>query len=118
MIYSQSLSKVKDRRDIQHIDAANSFWVYSLRNHKWSRIYYCRHSGQDANTISRSNVLGASKADGSLEPCPRYAHQLVYDDVANTHYLFGGNPGICQQPQLRLDDFWLLQLEKYLKIAI
>ncbi|KAH8270798.1 hypothetical protein KR018_005078 [Drosophila ironensis] len=107
-----SLSKVKDRRDIQHIDASNSFWVYSLRTHKWSRVYYCRHSGQDANTISSTDVLGASKGDGSYEPCPRYAHQLVYDDVTNTHYLFGGNPGICQQPQLRLDDFWLLRLEK------
>ncbi|KAH8400886.1 hypothetical protein KR009_001632 [Drosophila setifemur] len=110
--YFQSLSKVKDRRDIQHVDASNSFWVYSLRSHKWSRIYYCRHSGQDASSISRMNVLGASKGDEGLEPCPRYAHQLVYDDVANNHYLFGGNPGICQQQQLRLDDFWLLRLEK------
>ncbi|XP_034135875.1 muskelin isoform X2 [Drosophila guanche] len=107
-----SLSKIKDRRDIQHMDASNSFWVYSLRQHKWSRIYYCRHSGQDGNSISRANVLGASKGDAALEPCPRYAHQLVYDELANNHYLFGGNPGICQQQQLRLDDFWLLSLEK------
>ncbi|KAH8375385.1 hypothetical protein KR200_002878 [Drosophila serrata] len=107
-----SLSKVKDRRDIPHIDASNAFWVYSLRTHKWSRIYYCRHSGQDANSISRMNILGASKGEGALEPCPRFAHQLVYDDLANTHYLFGGNPGICQQQQLRLDDFWVLRLEK------
>ncbi|XP_001361411.1 muskelin isoform X1 [Drosophila pseudoobscura] len=106
-----SLSKIKDRRDIQHMDASNSFWVYSLRQRKWSRIYYCRHSSQDGNSISRANILGANKGD-VLEPCPRYAHQLVYDELANNHYLFGGNPGICQQQQLRLDDFWILSLEK------
>ncbi|XP_064543793.1 muskelin [Drosophila montana] len=107
-----SLNKVKDRRDVHHGDASNSFWVYSLRTHKWSRIYYCRHNAQDVNSINKANFLGASKGDGVLEPCPRYAHQLVYDELAKTHYLFGGNPGIFQYQQLRLDDFWLLQLEK------
>ncbi|EDW09382.1 uncharacterized protein Dmoj_GI19068 [Drosophila mojavensis] len=107
-----SLNKVKDRRDVHHVDASNSFWVYSLRTHKWSRIYYCRHNAQDVNSINKANFLGASKGDDVLEPCPRYAHQLVYDEVAKTHYLFGGNPGIFQYQQLRLDDFWLLHLEK------
>lgn len=50
--------------------------------------------------------------ENMLEPCPRYAHQLVYDDIANLHYLFGGNPGRSTTPQLRLDDFWILELEK------
>ncbi|KAH8299381.1 hypothetical protein KR044_000853 [Drosophila immigrans] len=108
----QSLNKVKDRRDVHHVEPSNSFWVYSLRTHKWSRIYYCRHSTQDINSINRVNVLGTSKIDGCLEPCPRYAHQMVYDELAKTHYLFGGNPGIFQYQQLRLDDFWLLNLEK------
>lgn len=107
-----SLNKVKDRRDVHHVEPSNSFWVYSLRTHKWSRIYYCRHSTQDVNSTNKANVLGTNKNDGSLEPCPRYAHQLVYDEVAKTHYLFGGNPGIFQYQQLRLDDFWLLNLEK------
>lgn len=30
------------------------------------------------------------------------------------HYLFGGNPGKSTLPQLRLDDFWILVLEKYI----
>ncbi|ALC41608.1 muskelin, partial [Drosophila busckii] len=107
-----SLHKIKDRRDVHHIDASNSFWVYSLRTYKWSRIYYRRHSAQDVSSIYKANFLGASKGDGALEPCPRYAHQLVYDEVAKTHYLFGGNPGISQYQQLRLDDFWMLYLEK------
>ncbi|XP_034476504.1 muskelin isoform X2 [Drosophila innubila] len=107
-----SLNKVKDRRDVHPVEPSNSFWVYSLRTHRWSRIYYCRHSAQDVNSINKANVLGTNKSDGSLEPCPRYAHQLVYDELAKTHYLFGGNPGIFQYQQLRLDDFWLLHLEK------
>lgn len=108
----QSLNKVKDRRDVHPVEPSNSFWVYSLRTHRWSRIYYCRHSAQDVNSINKANVLGTNKGDGSMEPCPRYAHQLVYDEQAKTHYLFGGNPGIFQYQQLRLDDFWLLHLEK------
>lgn len=45
-----------------------------------------------------------------FEPCPRFAHQLVYDYVKKVHYLFGGNPGRSCLPKLRLDDFWQLQL--------
>ncbi|XP_017485402.1 PREDICTED: muskelin isoform X1 [Rhagoletis zephyria] len=98
-----SLSKLKDRRDIQHIDASNSFWVYSLKSYTWSRIYNCRHNAETGNTTVKND---------KLEPCPRYAHQLVYDDVAKLHYLFGGNPGKSARPQMRLDDFWTLELEK------
>ncbi|MPC16516.1 Muskelin [Portunus trituberculatus] len=45
-----------------------------------------------------------------VEPCPRFAHQLVYDDVNKVHYLFGGNPGKASLPKMRLDDFWSLRL--------
>jgi hypothetical protein len=74
------------------------------------------------------------------EPCPRFAHQLVYDHITKVnftqgnrkrsfitvllesnkvltyhfhlqlHYLFGGNPGRTKDPKLRLDDFWRLRL--------
>lgn len=47
-----------------------------------------------------------------MEPCPRFAHQLVYDHINKIHYLFGGNPGRIVNPKLRLDDFWKLQLCK------
>lgn len=43
----------------------------------------------------------------------RFAHQLVYDQLAKVHYLFGGNPGRLGQPSLRLDDFWILRLTRY-----
>lgn len=71
-----------------------------------------------------------------IEPCPRFAHQLVYDRATKVniilknyyltlkfcnpyhslpthfkvHYLFGGNPGRTGLPKLRLDDFWRLRL--------
>ncbi|KAF9548799.1 Muskelin 1, intracellular mediator containing kelch motif [Mortierella hygrophila] len=44
------------------------------------------------------------------EPAPRYAHQLVYDDVNEVQYLFGGNPGEQGNMSKRLDDFWELRL--------
>lgn len=94
----QSLSKQKDRKDDNIIDATNAFWVFSLQTNKWSRIYTYKH---------HSNSI-----DCPIEPCPRFAHQFVYDDVDKVHYLFGGNPGKTNVPQMRLDDFWLLQLEK------
>ncbi|KAG0311160.1 Muskelin 1, intracellular mediator containing kelch motif [Dissophora globulifera] len=44
------------------------------------------------------------------EPVPRYAHQLVYDEVNEVQYLFGGNPGEQGNMSKRLDDFWELRL--------
>lgn len=47
----------------------------------------------------------------NVEPCPRFAHQLVYDDIHKVHYLFGGNPGKASIPKMRLDDFWSLKVQ-------
>ncbi|KAF9172613.1 Muskelin 1, intracellular mediator containing kelch motif [Mortierella sp. AD010] len=46
------------------------------------------------------------------EPAPRYAHQLVYDELNEVQYLFGGNPGEQANMSKRLDDFWELRLYK------
>ncbi|KAJ1560640.1 hypothetical protein HK096_007790, partial [Nowakowskiella sp. JEL0078] len=48
----------------------NSFWVYNIRKDKWARVY------QNENTGTDYWNLMADK-----EPCPRFAHQLVYDNV-------------------------------------
>lgn len=99
--------------------------MYSLQSNTWSRIYTCRH-------VTNNNYdLDIDSLYTGVEPCPRYAHQLIYDDVAKVkafystfiknlvctnffqmHYLFGGNPGKSMLPQLRLDDLWILTLEK------
>ena len=46
----------------------------------------------------------------SVEPCPRFAHQLAYDEETHVHYLFGGNPGEATYAGARLDDLWELRL--------
>lgn len=88
-----SLSKDKERRDLN----MNSFWMYSLATNEWRCVYKSDH-----NPSERKKTYN--------EPCPRYAHQLIYDCKNKNHYLFGGNPG--GNSQIRLDDFWKLELEK------
>ena len=83
----------------QGASAKNSFWVYSIRKDKWTRVYSNDNVGAE---------YWAKMAD--KEPCPRFAHQLVYDNIRKKQFLFGGNPGEPGQPNLRLDDFWELTL--------
>jgi hypothetical protein len=58
-----------------------------------------------------------------LQPCPRFAHQLVFDSATKDHYLFGGNPGTIGDGtygdfdssagvQSRLGDFWRLKMTR------
>lgn len=81
--------------------ARNSFWLYSLRKHRWTRLY-------------SNEATAVTTADGTDEgePCPRFAHQLVYDPELRLHYLFGGNPGEAGNPRRRLGDFWRLALHR------
>lgn len=105
-----SLSKEKERRDLN----INSLWLYSLKTNAWKCIHrstYGEGTGTGAGS-SKSLTTTTTVPVTSLEPCPRYAHQLVYDVKRRVHYLFGGNPGRLTSPHLRLDDFWVLKLEK------
>lgn len=88
-------NKDKEKRED---NVKNSFWIYDINQNKWSCIY---HSDCGQQATSKQSVQ---------EPCPRFAHQLVYDHVKKVHYLFGGNPGRPNSPKVRLDDFWSLQL--------
>lgn len=105
-----SLSKEKERRDLN----INSLWMYSLKTNAWK----CIHRSTYTEAVHPSAVGGGGvfsktqSAATNTEPCPRYAHQLVYDVKRRLHYMFGGNPGRQTAPQLRLDDFWILKLEK------
>lgn len=81
----------------------NSFWLYSLKTNQWTIIYKNDHPTD--NCYAKNQTI-------CTEPCPRYAHQLVYDTVNKVHYLFGGNPGRNTAPNVRLDDFWILYLNK------
>ncbi|XP_011301120.1 muskelin [Fopius arisanus] len=92
------LSKDKDKREE---NVQNSFWVYKIKKNSWTCVYRNENGGE--KYWSRMQ---------DFEPCPRFAHQLVYDTDKKVHYLFGGNPGRSCLPKLRLDDFWQLKLCK------
>ncbi|XP_071816652.1 muskelin-like [Apostichopus japonicus] len=91
------MSKDKDRKE----GIKNSFWVYYIEQKRWSCVY---------KNESCDQVYW--KKQQHYEPCPRYAHQLVYDHINKKHYLFGGNPGKSAMSKPRLDDFWLLTLRR------
>uniref|UniRef100_H2ZEN2 F5/8 type C domain-containing protein n=1 Tax=Ciona savignyi TaxID=51511 RepID=H2ZEN2_CIOSA len=98
------LSKDREKREE---NMHNSFWVYLIGENRWSCIY--------KNTIPTTNGKPVQNFDYDCtkqEPCPRYAHQLVYDHTQQVHYMFGGNPGKTSQPKLRLNDFWSLKLTR------
>ena len=82
---------------------SNSFWVYEICRGRWSVIY--RNENGDTDYWQRRQ---------SLEPRPRYAHQLVYEEEAGLHFMFGGNPGGKENRngKLRLGDFWRLELQR------
>jgi hypothetical protein len=90
------LSKEKDRRDD---NVQNSFWVFDIVRKAWNCVY--RNDLSDGYKWFRHQTI---------EPCPRFAHQLVYDHQTKTHFLFGGNPGRSKDGKIRLDDFWRLKL--------
>jgi len=80
---------------------SNSFWVYEIKQGRWSCIYK-NEKNNPAYWNSRQ----------SIEPRPRHAHQLVYDEEQEVHYLYGGNPGGKEgkEGKVRLGDFWRLRL--------
>ncbi|RWS30108.1 muskelin-like protein [Leptotrombidium deliense] len=88
------LNKDKEKREDS---VKNSFWVYDILQNRWSCIY-------------KNDNVCSSVINDKLEPCPRFAHQLVYDNIKKVHYLFGGNPGRTHLPKVRLDDFWTLKV--------
>lgn len=67
-------------------------------------------SDQGSWQKSFQNTCPETGEPSEPEPVPRYAHQLVYDDVNEVQYLFGGNPGEQGNMSRRLDDFWELRL--------
>ncbi|KAK9498163.1 hypothetical protein O3M35_004041 [Rhynocoris fuscipes] len=81
------LSKEKDKREE---NVQNAFWVYYIKDDKWSCVY----KNENENTAAQCYVQ-------NLEPCPRFAHQLIYDQVSKVHYLFGGNPGVSAVPKIK-----------------
>ncbi|CAH7688170.1 Muskelin N-terminus-domain-containing protein [Phakopsora pachyrhizi] len=90
-------------RDRSHLDSttkagANSeimsseFWRWRISDGKWSK------------------VVMMAEVDGMGAPPPRFAHQMVFDELTKYHYVFGGNPADNDNEPNRLGDFWRLKL--------
>ena len=62
-------------------------WVYRYggKSRVWTRILSQAHQPRSVNTTLNTEL---SKRG---EPCPRYAHEVVYDTKSKQVYLFGGN---------------------------
>ncbi|KAI8384170.1 Muskelin N-terminus-domain-containing protein [Blakeslea trispora] len=92
------------KRNTSSEEVKNALWVYSIKKNTWQKVY------QNENLHKQEMA--------SLGPCPRYAHQMVYDPLHQTQYIFGGNPGDNSNPSKRLDDFWELRLLKPKPLSI
>ncbi|KAI8976566.1 Muskelin N-terminus-domain-containing protein [Pilobolus umbonatus] len=79
----------------------DQFWVYDIKKNTWEKVY--ENHNEDSNDWSQST-------EG--KPCPRFAHQMVYNPQTQSHYIFGGNPGDYENQLKRLNDFWELKLKK------
>ncbi|KAI7900702.1 Muskelin N-terminus-domain-containing protein [Cokeromyces recurvatus] len=94
-------------RNATHDLIRYEFSVYSIQQNEWKKLYQKEsHHGERMDY------------DSLIEPCPRFAHQMVYDSLTKRHYIFGGNPGGENHPSQRLDDFWELRLIKDNPISI
>ena len=67
----QGLNKDKEKSDKRtESRVSNSFWVYNIVSNKWTCFYR-----NDHNSPQYWNKMQTT------EPRPRYAHQLVYDEI-------------------------------------
>ena len=81
--YSQGLNRDTDKSERKNdTKVTNSFWVYNILTDKWT----CFYRNENNSSIYWNKMQ-------TEEPRPRYAHQLVYDEVNCVHFMFGGNPG-------------------------
>jgi hypothetical protein len=79
----------------------SGLWVYAMDHNRWTKVY--QNENNDPEYWQKMK---------HVEPCPRFAHQMVYDSMAGVQYVFGGNPGDRDCASKRLDDFWQLKLTR------
>ncbi|KAI8332241.1 muskelin-like protein [Chlamydoabsidia padenii] len=109
--YTQRATIDTDRKEIyvlsgylrnQGCDVVKSgLWVYDMERNSWTKVY--QNENRDPDYWQKMK---------HVEPCPRFAHQMVYDFTTKIQYIFGGNPGDRECTSKRLDDFWQLKLTR------
>jgi len=77
----------------------SGFWTFQLESETWSQDTGKQQTSPASRTLHQL----------SNTPCPRYAHQIVVDNINETFYLFGGNIGRGS----RANDFWRLNLFRH-----
>ncbi|KAG0358454.1 Muskelin 1, intracellular mediator containing kelch motif, partial [Gamsiella multidivaricata] len=108
VISARSLSSMEDGTSLGACQSSASQHTPTIVAERMSLAYVLSDQGSWQKIFQNSSLeLGEPR---ELEPVPRYAHQLVYDDVNEVQYLFGGNPGEQGNMTKRLDDFWELRL--------
>ena len=118
----------RDRTPPFHTHVRNSIWMHSLRTGQWRRIE------TSAAVQGFGNGEEAGNNTDITEPRPRFAHQFVYDEGSDMHYvssrasapstgltsrsqLFGGNPADATSASTRLGDFWCLRLIRFVAFS-
>jgi len=90
-------------------------WVYRYgrKSGVWTRILSQADQPRPINTTPNT---GLSKRE---EPCPRYAHEVVYDTKSKQVYLFGGNTSSDDAELMdeannngikKMNDFWRMEV--------
>jgi hypothetical protein len=92
---------VKEKNTSEEV-VKSCFFVYNMQKETWTKVY--QNDNMEAEYWTRSQ---------DSEPCPRYAHQMVYDPVRKCQFVFGGNPGDPVNQNARLDDLWELWLIRW-----
>ena len=70
LVKEQTDPKAATRANSGDPSVRNSLWIYNMDRCSW----YCVYE-------NKTGELGQWSEGGGLEPCPRYAHQFVYDTV-------------------------------------
>eukprot|EP00048_Salpingoeca_helianthica_P004553 m.78170 g.78170 ORF g.78170 m.78170 type:complete len:702 (+) comp13240_c1_seq3:179-2284(+) len=89
------LVKSGDDESSSSDNVLNSLWLYQIQRNQWY-------------VVEKTDVAN----DKANVPCPRFAHQFVFDHHTKTHYLFGGNPGDKERKSARLSDFWSMTITR------
>ncbi len=97
-----------------HLD--NWVYRYNTRPGTWTRIL------PEGDQARRPNPIPNPGVKKLEEPCPRYAHEVVYHPKAKQMYLFGGNASsddsdeddtmgeIAYDTVRKMNDFWRMQV--------